>query len=74
MVRFVCFILTRKIVLISSGDAEELYSYIKKTLNDIDINIIERGAHWNINIRQQYENKLKSYFKEPQEQLTIDDI
>ena len=47
---------------------------VEKTVTEIITNIGERGARWNNNIRQQYEDKLKKHQKEPQEQLTIDDI
>ena len=47
---------------------------VENTVTEIITNIGERGARWNNNIRQQYEDKLKKYQKEPQEQLTIDDI
>lgn len=91
-------VLTSKVVALSPEDAEELFSYLQKTLDDINTaeysklrelqrsksvektvteimsGIAERGARWNNNIQQQYQDKLKSYHKEPQEQLTIDDI
>ena len=91
-------VLTSKVVALSKEDAEMLFAYLQKTLDDINTaeysklrelqrcksventvteiitNIGERGARWNNNIRQQYEDKLKKYQKEPQEQLTIDDI
>ena len=47
---------------------------VENTVTEIITNIGERGARWNNNIRQQYEDKLKKYQREPQEQLTIDDI
>ena len=83
---------------LSPEDAEELFSYLQKTLDDINATefsklrelqrsksvektvaeiisgIAERGARWNNNIQKQYQDKLKSYSKEPKEQLTIDDI
>ena len=86
------------VVALSPEDADMLFAYLQKTLDDINTaeysklrelqrcksventvteiitNIGERGARWNNNIRQQYEDKLKKYQKEPQEQLTIDDI
>ena len=82
------------VVALSKEDAEMLFAYLQKTLDDINTaeysklrelqrcksventvteiitNIGERGARWNNNIRQQYEDKLKKYQKEPQEQLT----
>ena len=91
-------VLTSKVVALSPEDADMLFAYLQKTLDDINTaeysklrelqrcksventvteiitNIGERGARWNNNIRQQYEDKLKKYQKEPQEQLTIDDI
>ena len=91
-------VLTSKVVALSPEEAEELFSYLQKTLDDINTaeysklrelqrgksvekmvteiisGISERGARWNNNIRQQYEDKLKKYQREPQEQLTIDDI
>ena len=91
-------VLTSKVVALSPEDAEELFSYLQKTLDDINATefsklrelqrsksvektvaeiisgIAERGARWNNNIQKQYQDKLKSYSKEPKEQLTIDDI
>ena len=91
-------VLTSKVVALSPEDADMLFSYLQKTLDDVNTaeysklrelqrsksvektvteiitNIGERGARWNNNIRQQYEDKLKKHQKEPQEQLTIDDI
>ena len=64
-------VLTSKVVALSPEDADML---VENTVTEIITNIGERGARWNNNIRQQYEDKLKKYQKEPQEQLTIDDI
>ena len=47
---------------------------VEKTVTEIISGIAERGARWNNNLEQQYQDKLKSYSKEPKEQLTIDDI
>ena len=47
---------------------------VEKTVAEIISGIAERGARWNNNIQKQYQDKLKSYSKEPKEQLTIDDI
>ena len=63
-------VLTSKVVL---RELQRCKS-VENTVTEIITNIGERGARWNNNIRQQYENKLKKYQREPQEQLTIDDI